>query len=207
LMVRTIENGVSIPDFAPLPAAHRNGAVMLCRICPEKGTHIGIAAARKAGVPLTIAGRAFGYPEHVAYFNRHVLPALNAHTTFLGPLGRSQKLKLLQSASCLLLPSLAPETSSLVSMEALACGTPVIAMRSGTLPDIIEHGKTGFLVNSADEMADAIGLVHHLEPAICRRVAIERFSADRMVREYLRLYEQLITREESAVHTGLRRTG
>jgi len=180
---------------------------MLCRICPEKGTHIGIAAARKAGVPLMIAGRAFGYPEHVAYFNRHVLPALNERTSFLGPLGRNQKLKLLRSASCLLLPSLAPETSSLVSMEALACGTPVIAMRSGTLPDIIEHGKTGFLVNSADEMADAIGLVHHVDPATCRRIAIERFSADRMVREYLGLYEQLIAHDDPTLNVGLRRTG
>jgi glycosyltransferase involved in cell wall biosynthesis len=196
--VRTIGNGVPITPIDPLPAGQRDGVVMLSRICPEKGIHLGISAARKAGVALTIAGRASAYPEHVAYFREQVIPALDHDTRFIGAIGHRQKTELLRSAKCLLLPSLAPETSSLVSMEALACGTPVVAMNSGALGEIVEQGKTGFLVDSVEEMAEAIHVVERIDPAICRRVAIERFSADRMVGEYLNLYERLVEGEEFA---------
>ena len=200
-MAGTIVNGVTIPGVEPLPATERAGAVILGRICPEKGTHVAIAAARKTGVALTIAGRAFGYPEHVAYFENEVLPHIGSQTKFIGQIGYREKVQLLRRAQCLLVPSLAPETSSLVSMEALACGTPVIAMNSGALPEIVENGKTGLIVNSGDEMADAIGAISAIDPRLCRRAAIERFSADRMVCEYLKLYEQLIRRSDSMIVT------
>lgn len=192
LIVRTIPNGVHIPHFDPLPITERAGAVMLGRICPEKGTHIGIAAARRAGIPLTVAGDIFGYPEHVEYFEREVGPALNATTRFVGPVGLSDKMGLLRSAQCLLVPSNVPETSSLVSMEALACGTPVIAMRSGALPEIVEDGKTGFIVGSMEQMVAAMHEVYRIDPMVCRDEARRRFSRERMVNEYISLYEELI---------------
>ncbi len=204
--VQTISNGVRIPTLDPLPAEERKGVVILSRICPEKGIHIAIAAARKAAEPLTIAGRASGYAEHLAYFNEQVLPILGADVNFVGPVGYSRKIQLLRTAKCLLVPSLAPDSSSLVSMEALACGTPVIAMNSGALPEIVEHGKTGFIVDS-EEMADAIALVGRIDPAVCRGTAIERFSSDRMVQEYLDLYERLIARHEIAVNSAVGRSG
>jgi glycosyltransferase involved in cell wall biosynthesis len=170
----------------------RTGAVILGRICPEKGTHFGIAAARKVGLSLRIAGQVFGYPEHVCYFEDQIRPALGEDVVYVGPVGSKEKVELLRSAKCLLVPSIAPETRSLAAMEALACGTPVIAMKSGALPEIVEHGRTGFLVTSVDAMSDAISRVDALDPMTCRRVAEERFSSERMAREYIDLYKRLI---------------
>jgi len=198
-VVATISNGVTVPELHLLSARERDGALMLARICPEKGTHIGIAAAKKAGVMLKIGGRVFPYPAHVNYFSSRVAPELSEQVRFLGPVGYRQKIELLRSASCLLVPSTVPETSSLVSMEALACGTPVIALHSGSLPHIVEHGKTGFIVNSADEMAEAIRRVGEIDPEVCRRVAIQQFSAERMVGEYLNLYERLAAGNDRAL--------
>ena len=191
-VVGTIPNGVEIPPLEPLPAPKRRGAVILGRICAEKGTHIGIEAARRAGISLGIVGRAFAYPEHLNYFRQEIVPALGEDVIYHGPVGRREKIELLRSAKCLLVPSLAPETSSLVAMEALACGTPVIAMRSGALPEIVEDGRTGFLVSSAESMAEAISHVDEIDPVLCRRTAAQRFSAERMTRQYMNLYEQLI---------------
>jgi glycosyltransferase involved in cell wall biosynthesis len=191
-IVQTIGNGVPIPKVNPIPVNERQGAVVLSRICPEKGIHFAIEAAHKAGVPLTIAGRAYGYSEHLAYFNQKVLPGLDEKCRFIGAIGYRAKIELLRTAKCLLVPSVAPESSSLVAMEALACGTPVIAMGSGALPEIVEHGRTGFVVESVAEMAHAIALLERIDSTVCRQAALERFSADRMVREYLRLYERLV---------------
>ena len=176
LVVRTIPNGVQVPELHPLPPNQRKGAVMLGRICPDKGVHLGIAAAHRAGIPLAIAGRTFGYPEHLHYFENQIQPALNGSVRYLGPVAGKEKIELLASSKCLLVPSVAPETSSLVSMEALACGTPVIAMRSGALPEIIEHGKTGFIVDSVENMADAIAHIDEIDPITCWKTALRSFS-------------------------------
>jgi glycosyltransferase involved in cell wall biosynthesis len=93
---------------------------------------------------------------------------------------------------CLLHPTLAPETSSLVAMEALAAGTPVIAYRSGALPEIVDDGVTGFLVNSVQEMAAAIGKVRTISDRACRRAVERRFLKERMVGQYFALYEELL---------------
>src|SRR5262249_18461298 len=96
----------------------------------------------------------------------------------------ARKRRLLSGACCLLVPSLVAETSSLVSMEAIACGTPVVAFPSGALPEVIDHGRTGFLVESLAEMACAIRHTDSISREVCLRTARERFSADRMVRQY-----------------------
>ncbi len=192
LIVRTITNGIRVPPLELITADQRKHAVILGRICPEKGTHVGIQAARKAGVPVFVAGSVAGFPEHLAYFEEKVQPALNGRAKFVGSIGYDEKTELLRTAKCLVVPSSAPETSSLVAMEALACGTPVIAFRSGALPEIIEHGKTGFLVDSELEMAELIGRVNEIDALYCRRTALERFSAERMTREYLEWYEHVV---------------
>ena len=109
------------------------------------------------------------------------------------PLSIARKQELLRHAKCLLHPTLAPETSSLVAMEALAAGTPVIAYPSGALPEIVDNGVTGFLVNSMEEMAEAIGKAHTLSPATCREAAEQRFSKKRMIRNYFDLYERILS--------------
>jgi len=188
-----VPNGVEIPDVG---SSHGKGsyALMLGRICPEKAPHLAIEAAERAHTELLIAGTVFDYPEHRQYFNAMMQPRLGQNVRFLGEIGGERKAQLLAGAKCLLIPSQAPETSSLVAMEALACGTPVTAFRSGALAQLIEHGKTGFLVNSVNEMAQAVRKIHELDPADCRRCAEASFSADRMTHQYLTLYESLATR-------------
>jgi glycosyltransferase involved in cell wall biosynthesis len=185
-----IANGIPVERYA-LTARRRNVALALGRICPEKGFHLALDAARLAGIPMLLAGQVFGYQEHRDYFAREIAPRLDRRLRFIGPVDFRRKRRLLAGARCLLVPSLAPETSSLVAMEALAAGTPVIAFKSGALPDIVDHGRTGFLVSSASEMADAIAAADRIDPEACRAAAHERFSAERMIAEYFALYERL----------------
>jgi glycosyltransferase involved in cell wall biosynthesis len=112
--------------------------------------------------------------------------------------GFARKRRLLSAARCLLVPSLAPETSSLVAMEALACGTPVVAFASGALAEIVEPGVTGFLAGSVDEMAEAIRRCGQIDPSACRRVARERFSLREMTDAYLSLYSRLGARSSQS---------
>jgi glycosyltransferase involved in cell wall biosynthesis len=107
------------------------------------------------------------------------------------------------AARCLLVPSLLEETSSLVSMEAMVCGTPVIAFPSGALPEVVEHGRTGFIVRDVDEMTQALGRVDEIDPEECRRVARERFTSERMARDYMALYERILRDGDEISHQRL----
>jgi glycosyltransferase involved in cell wall biosynthesis len=185
-----IENGVDLDRYRA-SAMRGDYALVIGRVAPEKGFHDAIAAARSAGVPLVLAGQLYPYPEHRRYFEEQVGPALDAGCRWAGTVAGDAKAKLIAEARCLLVPSTAPETSSLVAMEALASGTPVIAYRSGALPEVIEHGATGFIVDGVTEMAAAIGRIDAIDPAACRAAAEARFSATRMTADYLRLYEKL----------------
>jgi glycosyltransferase involved in cell wall biosynthesis len=187
-----IENGVPLERLRT-SVRRRDYALALGRICPEKGFHLALEAAGQAATPLLVAGQIFGYREHHDYFRREIAPRLDSRRRFIGPVGLARKRRLLDGARCLLVPSLVPETSSLVAMEALACGTPVVAFPSGALPGIVEHGRTGFIVENASQMAEAIRQAGSISPEACRQAARQRFSADRMIAQYLRLYEHLVS--------------
>jgi glycosyltransferase involved in cell wall biosynthesis len=186
-----IGNGVPVARLGAARHARRGFALTLARICPEKGTHLALDAARAAGVPLLIGGAVFPYSEHQAYYADDVRPRLGRWWRHLGPLPFARKRRLLSAARCLLVPTLAPETSSLVAMEAAACGTPVIAFGNGALPEIVQHGVTGFLVQDAAEMAEAIRRADRIDPEACRQAARDRFSDVRMADAYLARYRQL----------------
>ncbi len=190
-LLEPLENGIPV-EALKARHAKRNFALSLGRICPEKGQHLAIVAAKQAGIPLVIAGDVAPYEKHRTYFEREIAPRLDHTCRFIGPVGFTRKRRLLTAARCLLVTSLVPETSSLVAREALACGTPVVAFGKGALPETIDHGRTGFLVYDADDMASAIGLTGTIDPAVCRQVACERFSEEAMTIRYVQLYRRLV---------------
>jgi glycosyltransferase involved in cell wall biosynthesis len=196
-MLPAIPNGV---PTSRLQAHHarRRFAVALGRVCPEKGFHLALDAAALAQIPLLIGGQVFPYGEHQEYFEREIRPRLGQHARFLGTLDFTRKRRLLTAARCVLVPSTIAETSSLVAMEAIACGTPVVAFPVGALPDIIEHGVTGFLVGNTREMAEAIHAAAKLDSERCRETARRRFPLKRMVAGYLRYYHELSNSDSPA---------
>jgi glycosyltransferase involved in cell wall biosynthesis len=199
-----IPNGIDLDWYGP-GRKKRDFALMLGRICPEKGFHIGLDAGSHAQTPVWIGGKVFGYDAHRQYFLDQVQPRLSgANHRFLGCLNPVRKRRILRAARCLLVPSLAPETSSLVAMEALACGTPVIAFRSGALPEIVEDGVTGFLVKDGCEMAEAIRRATEIDPDACRRAAEARFDLKRTTSAYLGAYQKLFEEEWRALYDKCR---
>jgi len=189
-MLPEIPNGVPV---AELQARHakRRFALALGRICPEKGFHHAIDAAVLAQTQLLIAGRVFPYPAHEQYFAEKIEPRLGPQVRFVGNLDFPRKRRFLTAARCLLMPSRIAETSSLVAMEAIACGTPVVAFPIGALPDLIEPGITGFLVRNTEQMAEAIQAAGSIDRERCREVARRRFSMKRMVDGYFGYYRKL----------------
>jgi hypothetical protein len=183
-----IENGVALGSAAFRKCGF---AAALGRICPEKGLDDAIQACKQAGSAFLFGGKVFPYAEHERHWREDLAPSLDRLRRWLGPVGGRAKQRLLGSARCLLVPSKAPETSSLVAMEALAAGTPVVAYRTGALPDIIDHDRTGFIVDDVEGLARAIGRAHEIDPDECRRQARERFSLGRMLDAYLSRYAEL----------------
>lgn len=184
-------NGIELTYFSVSP---KNGYLTwLGRICPEKGPHIALRVAHRTGMPLILAGPLHPFAAHHTYYVEQVEPLLDTTRTYIGPVYAEARSRLLAGSCCLLLPSFAAETSSLVAMEALASGTPVVAFRAGALSEIVDDRVTGFLVNSEDEMVEAITSVQDLSGDVCRCIAEQRFSAARMVSQYIALYNELIT--------------
>lgn len=186
-----IANGVPVARLGAVQPRKGRFALTLARVCPEKGLHLALDAARAAKAPMLLAGEVFPYPAHQSYFHGEILPRLNRQCRYLGPVGFARKRRLVAAALCLLVPSLVAETSSLVAMEAAACGTPVIAFRNGALPEVVEDGRTGFLVDDVDGMAEAIRRVDRINPATCRETARRRFSTGRMAAAYIDRYRML----------------
>lgn len=190
-LVGVVDNGVDLDALRP-DGPRQPYALALGRICPEKGFHRALAACRLAGVPMILAGEVFPYPAHERYFRDTIVPLLDRDRRFIGPVGLREKRRLMAAARCVIVPSEVAETSSLVAMEALACGTPVITSGAGALSDIVEHGRTGYVVADETSMATALSYVHRIDPTTCRRTAEQRFSAAGMVARYLQLYRGLL---------------
>ena len=161
------------------------------RISPEKGPEKAVEIARRAGVPLAIAAKVDKVDR--AYYKAKVEPLLDDPLIeFIGEIGDSEKRAFLGEAMALLFPIDWAEPFGLVMIEAMANGTPVIAFRRGSVPEIIEHGVTGFIVDSVDEAVQAIPLVKTLDRNVIRRQFEKRFTVERMARDYLKLYGEVL---------------
>jgi len=199
-----IPNGIRTADYTP--HAPEEYLLWLGRICPEKGPHLALEVAHRTSRRLVVAGPVHPYPDHQRYFAEQVQPLLDNQRTYAGAVQGTAKRTLLAKAKCLLIPSLVAETSSLVAMEALACGTPVIAFRIGALPEVVTHGRTGFIVDDADQMAHTVARIAEIDRQECRNEALRRFDAEPMIDGYLALYRSIITRHlgtTSAPHENL----
>jgi glycosyltransferase involved in cell wall biosynthesis len=190
-LLPVIENGVDLRRFRPARRTHRY-ALALGRICAMKGTDLALEAAARARVPMLVAGMVHPFPEHLRFFEEAVRPRLGRGGRYLGPVSGDPKLRLLAGAACLVVASRAAETCSLVTLEALASATPVVALEHGALPDLVDNGRTGFLCGSVEELAQGIAAVHTLERAACRAAAEARFSMARTMRRYLERYQELV---------------
>jgi glycosyltransferase involved in cell wall biosynthesis len=163
----------------------------LGRISPEKGLDRAIRIAARAGLPLKIAAKLDNADR--AYYERDIKPLLSqAHVEFIGEIGESQKAEFLSGAHALVFPIDWPEPFGLVMIEAMACGTPVIAYNRGSVPEVIENGKSGFIVEDEIGAVAAINRLHLLPRDGVRRCFEERFTSKRMAIEYVKAYEQLI---------------
>ncbi len=197
--VRTIYNGIDTSLFHVGP---KQGYLLhIGRLSPEKGTHLAVEVAHRLGYPLILAGKV----DHTdqAYYEEKVRPLIDGELVrFIGEVGGQPKADLMAGADALLHPVQWPEPFGLVMAEAMAAGTPVIAFPDGSIPEVVEHGVTGFVVDSVEAMSAAVAPAKRLDPAVCRRRAIERFGADRMVAEYEAVYHSLerLTASNGKVH-------
>jgi len=191
-IAKVIHHGVDVSMF-PLGAGEGDYCMFLGRMSRDKGAHRASAAARKAGYPLRIAAKMREPWEH-EYYRSEVEPQLDDDIQYVGEVSHDDKLELLANARCLLVPIRWNEPFGMVMVEALACGTPVLAFPEGAAPEIVEHGKTGFLCEDENEMADAIGRVDEIDRKDCRKSTEGYFSAKRMVREHLDLFEEILSR-------------
>ena len=186
----TIHHGIPLEDF-PFDPRGSEDLLFFGRIHPDKGAAEAIAAARRAGRRLVMAG----IVQDQAYHDRQVVPALDGRSVvYRGALGGEDRVQALGSAAALLHLINFDEPFGLSVVEALACGTPVIASNRGSMPELIDHGVTGFLVGSVDEAVDAIGRIGEIDRAACRAAVAARFTVDRMADRYLDLYRSILGR-------------
>jgi glycosyltransferase involved in cell wall biosynthesis len=168
----------------------------LSRLSPQKGTHLAIEVAQKLKRRLIIAGSVHSVDRD--YFVTQILPHIDGKMIiYEREVSNMRKKELLANAQCLLAPITWPEPFGLFMVEAMACGTPVIAMNRGSANEIVFHGKTGFLVNSIEEMIDAIQKVDEIDPWTCRQRVMQYFNAPVMTNNYLQAYRQIIEEKDA----------
>jgi glycosyltransferase involved in cell wall biosynthesis len=191
--VATVPNAI---DLSLYPAKPHPGDYLLFlgRMSADKGCHRAIAVAVELGLPLLIAGKKRD-PEEIEYFEEFVEPHLGRHgIEYLGEVPHGQKVELLQDARATLFPIEWEEPFGLVMIEAMACGTPVIATRYGAVPEVIEDGLSGIIVDDYREMPAALERADALDPLEIRRYVESRFSRERMVADYVAAYERHLER-------------
>jgi glycosyltransferase involved in cell wall biosynthesis len=194
-IARVIHHGV---DAAHFPMGDGSGdedgpyVVFLGRMAEDKGAHRAIEIARKAGIRILLAAK-MREPWELRYFAEEVEPLLSKDARYLGEVSHARKLELLAGASALLFPIRWNEPFGMVMLEAMACGTPVLAFEEGAAPEVVDHGRTGFLCQDDGAMVDALRRLGELDRADCRLSVEGYFSTNRMVSEHIELFESLIT--------------
>ncbi len=186
----TVKHGLPPDLYRPPQRPSGSYLAFLGRISPEKGVERAIRVARRSGFPLKIAAKVDG--SDAAYFEAMVKPLLNdPMVEFIGEIGDARKSEFLGNALALLFPIRWPEPFGLVMTESMACGTPVVAWNSGSVPEIIDDGVTGFIVESEDQALSAIERARQVDRQGVRSTFERRFTAKAMAEGYLKVYEQM----------------
>lgn len=188
--VGTIPNAIDV-EHMPFSTDKDDYLLFIGRMTADKGAHTAIDVAQRLGRRLIMAGKVNEGPER-DYFATRVEPHLSNDIHYRGEVDHETKVKLYQRACCTLFPIQWPEPFGLVMIESMACGTPVIAMRQGSVPEVIEDGRTGFIVETADEMVEAFGRIDEIDPEECRRAMEERFGSDAFIRAHEAAYRSLL---------------
>jgi glycosyltransferase involved in cell wall biosynthesis len=196
----TVHNGVDVRTW-PFLRRKEGFALFLGRFCPDKAPHLALEAAHEAGLPLVLAGKC-AEPAERAYFKTHVAPRLHDTDTVFGVADAVAKRDLLSRARCLLFPIQWEEPFGMVLIEAMACGTPVVAMRRGAVPELVLDGVTGVLCDHAGELAGALHDVARLDPASCREHVNRHFSLEHLTEGYERAYREVLSGRTDPAERG-----
>jgi glycosyltransferase involved in cell wall biosynthesis len=184
----TVYNGIDVASFA-FVAQPGDYLAFLGRFHPEKGAHLAIEIARRAGVRLKLAG----IPQDREYFRTQIEPFVDGdRVQFVGPVEREARQELLAGALALVHMTTRPERFGLTMVEAMACGTPVLGARMGSIPEIVVDGVTGFTCNSVDDAVAKVPQLRDLDRRACRQRVIDAFSLDRMIDGYVAAYRQAL---------------
>ena len=190
--VANVPNALDL-SFYPYHRETGDYLLFLGRMSPDKGAHRAVAIAMEAGLPLKIAGKC-AEPAEKAYFDEYVRPHLGGDREYVGEVSHGEKVELLQHARATVFPISWQEPFGLVMIESMACGTPVIATRWGAVPEVIDDGRTGIIVDNWRDTAGALEAADALDPADLRRTVEERFTPERMVADYVAVYEAAASR-------------
>jgi glycosyltransferase involved in cell wall biosynthesis len=188
--VGVVHNAIDVTTF-PFVETKEDFVLWLGRFSPDKGAHLAIDAARKAGRRIVLAGKR-NEPEEKAYFREAVAPRLGPDATYVGEADATLKRELLGKAACLAFPIQWEEPFGMVMAEAMACGTPVAALRRGSVPEVVAQGRTGIIVDGIEDFAGAIEQATELNPLDCRRHAETHFDVPVMASGYERVFRMLV---------------
>lgn len=186
----TVHNAIDVPSY-PVREDKDDYVLWIGRFLEIKAPHLAIDVARAAGRRIVLAGKC-SEPSEKAFFEAEVAPRLGPDVEYVGEAGADLKRELYAGARCLVFPLQWEEPFGLVMIEAMACGTPVVALRRGAVPELVPHGEGGLVVDELEDMAEAVVEADGLDPLVCRRIAEERFDLPVMAAGYEQLYEDVL---------------
>jgi glycosyltransferase involved in cell wall biosynthesis len=192
--VANIYNGLELQDY-PFSITHEDYMLFVGRISPEKGIHHAVKVAEKLNKKLILAAKVDARDQE--YFETQIKPHLSEKIVWIGEVNEKIRNILMSKAEVFIHPVTWPEPFGLTLIEAMACGCPVVAFSLGSIPEVIQDGKTGFVVTNEDEMCEAVKKVHTIKRAYCSVYAKARFNTDNMVDSYVNLYYNQIYRTQN----------